>query len=113
MCDDGECVGVLTSASCPVCVCVCRRAKLYRFASENDPPEWKERGTGDVKLLRHKEKGSIRLLMRRDRTLKICANHHSECVQRSLPSPSHRCPSSVSHSAVFPLTLVLPDVKLQ
>ncbi|XP_028851779.1 ran-specific GTPase-activating protein [Denticeps clupeoides] len=52
------------------------RAKLYRFASENDPPEWKERGTGDVKLLRHKEKGTIRLLMRRDRTLKICANHH-------------------------------------
>uniref|UniRef100_A0A673LFL6 Ran-specific GTPase-activating protein n=1 Tax=Sinocyclocheilus rhinocerous TaxID=307959 RepID=A0A673LFL6_9TELE len=52
------------------------RAKLYRFASENDPPEWKERGTGDVKLLRHSEKGSIRLLMRRDRTLKICANHN-------------------------------------
>lgn len=56
-----------------------RRAKLYRFASENDPPEWKERGTGDVKLLRHKERGTIRLLMRRDRTLKICANHHSKC----------------------------------
>uniref|UniRef100_A0AAQ4RB84 Ran-specific GTPase-activating protein n=1 Tax=Gasterosteus aculeatus aculeatus TaxID=481459 RepID=A0AAQ4RB84_GASAC len=52
------------------------RAKLYRFASENDPPEWKERGTGDVKLLKHKERGTIRLLMRRDRTLKICANHH-------------------------------------
>ncbi|XP_028314384.1 ran-specific GTPase-activating protein [Gouania willdenowi] len=52
------------------------RAKLYRFASENDPPEWKERGTGDVKLLKHKEKGTVRLLMRRDRTLKICANHH-------------------------------------
>lgn len=52
------------------------RAKLYRFASEINPPEWKERGTGDVKLLKHKEKGTIRLLMRRDRTLKICANHH-------------------------------------
>ncbi|XP_054630374.1 ran-specific GTPase-activating protein [Dunckerocampus dactyliophorus] len=52
------------------------RAKLYRFASENDPPEWKERGTGDVKLLKHKDKGTIRLLMRRDRTLKLCANHH-------------------------------------
>ncbi|KAM3611196.1 uncharacterized protein V6R79_014837 [Siganus canaliculatus] len=52
------------------------RAKLYRFANEIDPPEWKERGTGDVKLLKHKEKGTIRLLMRRDRTLKICANHH-------------------------------------
>lgn len=55
-----------------------RRAKLYRFASENDPPEWKERGTGDVKLLKHKEKGTIRVLMRRDKTLKICANHHSK-----------------------------------
>ncbi|XP_069612211.1 ran-specific GTPase-activating protein isoform X1 [Ranitomeya imitator] len=52
------------------------RAKLFRFASENDPPEWKERGTGDVKLLKHKEKGTIRLLMRRDKTLKICANHY-------------------------------------
>ncbi|KAK7878968.1 hypothetical protein WMY93_030821 [Mugilogobius chulae] len=52
------------------------RAKLYRFATENEPPEWKERGTGDVKLLKHKESGNIRLLMRRDRTLKICANHH-------------------------------------
>ncbi|XP_044530551.1 ran-specific GTPase-activating protein isoform X3 [Gracilinanus agilis] len=52
------------------------RAKLFRFASENDLPEWKERGTGDVKLLRHKEKGTIRLLMRRDKTLKICANHY-------------------------------------
>ncbi|EPY90151.1 ran-specific GTPase-activating protein [Camelus ferus] len=53
-----------------------RRAKLFRFASENDLPEWKERGTGDVKLLKHKEKGTIRLLMRRDKTLKICANHY-------------------------------------
>ncbi|XP_054516792.2 ran-specific GTPase-activating protein-like [Pan troglodytes] len=52
------------------------RAKLFRFASENDLPEWKERGTGDVKLLKHKEKGAIRFLMRRDKTLKICANHY-------------------------------------
>lgn len=62
------------------------RAKLYRFASENDPPEWKERGTGDVKLLRHKEKGTIRLLMRRDRTLKICANHHIFPVMELKPN---------------------------
>lgn len=51
------------------------RAKLYRYASESDPPEWKERGTGNVKLLKHKQKGTIRVLMRRDLTLKICANH--------------------------------------
>ncbi|XP_035234583.1 ran-specific GTPase-activating protein [Anguilla rostrata] len=62
------------------------RAKLYRFASENDPPEWKERGTGDVKLLRHKEKGTIRLLMRRDRTLKICANHNILPVMELRPN---------------------------
>lgn len=30
-----------------------------------------------MKLLKHKEKGTIRLLMRRDKTLKICANHYS------------------------------------
>ena len=52
------------------------RAKLFRFASENDLPGWKERGTGDVKLLKRKEKGTIRLFRRRDKTLKICANHY-------------------------------------
>ncbi|XP_054906865.1 ran-specific GTPase-activating protein isoform X2 [Poeciliopsis prolifica] len=62
------------------------RAKLYRFASENDPPEWKERGTGDVKLLKHKEKGTIRLLMRRDRTLKICANHQISPLMELKPN---------------------------
>ena len=38
--------------------------------------EWKEKGTGDLKLLKHKETYKIRLLMRRDKTLKICANHY-------------------------------------
>nr|XP_043878315.1 ran-specific GTPase-activating protein-like [Solea senegalensis] len=51
------------------------QAKLFRYATEKSPPEWKERGTGVVKLLKHKQKGMIRLLMRRNRTLKVCANH--------------------------------------
>lgn len=52
------------------------RAKLFRFDSAADPPEWKERGTGDMKLLQQKDHlGKIRVLMRRDKTLKICANH--------------------------------------
>jgi len=52
------------------------RAKLYRFdATNDDGPEWKERGTGEVKLLRHKENNSVRIVMRRDKTLKVCANH--------------------------------------
>uniref|UniRef100_A0A2R9CDR0 Ran-specific GTPase-activating protein n=1 Tax=Pan paniscus TaxID=9597 RepID=A0A2R9CDR0_PANPA len=42
----------------------------------NDLPEWKERGTADVKLLKHKEKGAIRLLTQRDKTQNICANHY-------------------------------------
>lgn len=49
------------------------RAKLFRFHA--DIKEWKERGTGDVKFLKHKISGKTRLLMRRDKTLKICANH--------------------------------------
>ncbi|PIK45658.1 putative ran-specific GTPase-activating protein isoform X2 [Apostichopus japonicus] len=53
------------------------RARLYRYETEADPPEWKERGTGEVKLLKNKgDKSRIRVLMRRDKTLKICANHY-------------------------------------
>ncbi|KAG8753728.1 hypothetical protein FRC12_011446 [Ceratobasidium sp. 428] len=50
------------------------RAKLFRF--EGSSSEWKERGTGDVRLLQHKETKKVRVLMRRDKTLKICANHY-------------------------------------
>ncbi|KAF9099873.1 single stranded nucleic acid binding protein, partial [Mortierella sp. AM989] len=50
------------------------RAKLFRFVKESN--EWKERGTGEVKFLQHNDTKKIRLLMRRDQTLKICANHY-------------------------------------
>jgi len=50
------------------------RAKLFKFNKEGN--EWKERGTGDVRLLKHKENGKTRLVMRRDKTLKVCANHY-------------------------------------
>lgn len=36
---------------------------------------WKERGIGEVKLLRHKELGRSRLLMRQEKTMKVIANH--------------------------------------
>ncbi|KAG2225983.1 hypothetical protein INT45_002449 [Circinella minor] len=49
------------------------RAKLFRY--DKQLKEWKERGTGDVKFLEHKENKKIRLLMRRDKTHKVCANH--------------------------------------
>ncbi|XP_017279338.1 E3 SUMO-protein ligase RanBP2 isoform X2 [Kryptolebias marmoratus] len=52
----------------------CNRAKLYRF--DTDTKEWKERGIGNVKILKHNTKGKVRLLMRREQVLKICANHY-------------------------------------
>lgn len=48
---------------------------MFRFDKSGN--EWKERGTGELKLLQHKGSGKIRLVMRRDKTLKICANHAS------------------------------------
>mmetsp|Transcript_9291 Transcript_9291/g.15109 ORF Transcript_9291/g.15109 Transcript_9291/m.15109 type:complete len:339 (-) Transcript_9291:2675-3691(-) len=62
-------------------VCLKLRSKLYVFVAEDvyggevRQNFWKERGTGDVKLLKHKELGKVRLLMRQEKTLKICANH--------------------------------------
>ncbi|KFY64149.1 hypothetical protein V496_03447 [Pseudogymnoascus sp. VKM F-4515 (FW-2607)] len=50
------------------------RAKLFKFIRESN--EWKERGTGDVRLLKHRENHKTRLVMRRDKTLKVCANHY-------------------------------------
>lgn len=52
------------------------RAKLFRF--DRDSREWKERGTGDVRLLKHNENKKTRLVMRRDKTLKVCANHYGK-----------------------------------
>ncbi|XP_057473263.1 ran-binding protein 1 homolog a-like [Actinidia eriantha] len=49
------------------------KSKLYRFDKEGN--QWKERGAGTVKLLKHKETGKVRLVMRQSKTLKICANH--------------------------------------
>ena len=51
-----------------------QRAKLYRYDKETS--QWKERGTGDVKFLQHKDSKKIRVLMRREKTLKLCANHY-------------------------------------
>ena len=49
------------------------KAKLYRYDTAGS--EWKERGIGQCRILKHKESGRIRLLMRQDKTLKLCANH--------------------------------------
>lgn len=46
------------------------RCKLFRWRGG----EWKERGVGESKLLRHKESNKIRFLLRQDKTFKPVAN---------------------------------------
>ncbi|OCT95233.1 ranBP2-like and GRIP domain-containing protein 3 isoform X2 [Xenopus laevis] len=62
----------------------CNRAKLFRFDAETK--EWKERGIGNVKILRHRLSGKIRLLMRREQVLKICANHYINADMKLKPN---------------------------
>jgi len=51
-----------------------QRCKLFRF--NNNTKEWKEKGLGDIKILKHKFKENhYRILMRREQVLKLCANH--------------------------------------
>lgn len=58
------------------------RAKLYRWAKETT--EWKERGLGEAKLLKHKQTGKIRFLLRQEKTLKIVANHYGMLSRRAI-----------------------------
>jgi len=48
-----------------------QRGKLSRLADG----EWKQRGLGDIRLLKHKVTGRVRLVMRQEKTLKLVANH--------------------------------------
>jgi Ran-binding protein 1 len=48
------------------------RSKLYRWRNK----EWKERGIGELRFLKHKSHGKIRVLMRQEKTLKIVANFY-------------------------------------
>ncbi|GKT19902.1 hypothetical protein ADUPG1_006731 [Aduncisulcus paluster] len=49
-------------------------SKLYRFDNEVDN-EWKERGTGELVILKNEE-GYYRIVARREQTLKICASFY-------------------------------------
>jgi hypothetical protein len=53
--------------------CFAERAILYRFCSEKS--EWVTRGSGVLKVLKHKETGIYRILMRQDQTYFVRVNH--------------------------------------
>ena len=50
------------------------KAMLYRFDKVGS--DWKERGSGVLKILKNKETQRCRILMRRNQTYKVCANHY-------------------------------------
>jgi len=56
------------------------RAKLFIFGETlldvgTGKKSWRERGTGEVRLLKHREHQRIRLIMRQEKTMKVIANH--------------------------------------
>lgn len=56
------------------------RSKLFVFGETlldkgTGNKTWRERGIGEVKLLRHREHQRTRLLMRQEKTMKVIANH--------------------------------------
>ena len=59
------------------------RAKVYRYDTETK--QWKERGVGDIKILKHPNRGTFRILLRRDQTLKIACNHYISEVMELKP----------------------------
>ena len=49
------------------------RGKLFRHC--DDSKAWKERGIGNIKILKHSGGKRYRIVMRREQVLKLCANH--------------------------------------
>jgi Ran-binding protein 1 len=49
-----------------------QRCILYRFVL---PDQWKERGKGDVRFLQNNGNKKVRIVLRQEKTLKLCLNH--------------------------------------
>ena len=67
-------------------VLFCERCKLFRYDGETS--QWKERGIGDIKILRNASSGKYRVLMRREQIFKLCANHVISADMELKPFPN-------------------------
>jgi Ran-binding protein 1 len=57
-----------------------QRGKLFLYGETlldvgSGTKTWKERGIGDIRILKHKEHGRMRVLMRQEKTMKVIINH--------------------------------------
>jgi Ran-binding protein 1 len=67
------------------------RAKLFDYRETlldkgTGKKSWCERGVGNVRFLKHKEAGKVRMLMRQEKTLKITINHLVESRAQLTPN---------------------------
>jgi Ran-binding protein 1 len=79
------------------------RSALYRFDDESK--EWKERAKGDIQILKHKETGKCRVIMRQEKTFKLRLNHYvpDESLKSNPGSDkawTWRCSDSATDSGV-------------
>jgi len=98
-----------------------QRSKLYRFYNQ----EWKERGLGNARLLRHKKSGNVRFLMRQLGTSKVVANfsvvqHEVYCdlrpnagSEKSWVWTAQDCSDGDRHVEKFALSFKTPELATQ
>lgn len=61
-------------------VCISLRSKLFIFGETllekgTGNKSWRERGVGEIRILRHREHQRLRVLMRQEKTMKVICNH--------------------------------------
>lgn len=61
-------------------VIYCQRGKLFLYGETlldkgSGKKQWKERGIGDIRILKHSEHQRMRVLMRQEKTMKVIVNH--------------------------------------
>jgi hypothetical protein len=69
--------------------CFSEKAILYRFCSEKS--EWVTRGSGVLKILKHKQTSVHRILLRQNQTYVVRANHQIPYLGRLEELPGNNC----------------------